>query len=70
MNVDNCAWKLVAQAICVYTFSSAGHQGPCTHPEKFNKEQYTFLCEVEKTTIKYVCMLHMLKTPEGKCQQP
>jgi len=24
MNVDNCAWKLVAQAICVYTFSSAG----------------------------------------------
>ena len=41
-----------------------------THPEKFNKEQYTFLCEVEKTTIKYVCMLHMLKTPEGKCQQP
>lgn len=28
MNVDNCAWKLVAQAICVYTFSSAGWLAP------------------------------------------
>jgi len=66
MNVDNCAWKLVAQAICVSTFSSAGwlarsgkcHQGPCTqvnHPEKFNKEQYTFpvviICKAMQSTL-------------------
>jgi len=43
---------------CRMASSGKCHQGPCTHPEKFNKEQYTFLCEVEKTTIKYMCVCY------------